>query len=340
MQPSVEGVCHLYFGDASKHPIVRNYLRSLPDMPQEIVLGSVPDSKLMRLWRLVRDVIRLRSRSSWALQCHDVVSAVVGTYLWRGRVIYDSHEIYASLASPRMSGVVAWMERLAMRRADIIVFPSEYRAKYYEVDRNKVVIVENLFYPYATGGKGTPTAAVAADSQSGSRPLRFVYTGLFTPARAIDDVVKAFADPRLADGVLILAGRETDYLKTILDGAPENVEFRGELGHDEVCDLLATADAGFALYRPINENNRRCAPTKIFEFMYFGLHVIANNSPYVEEVIRRVGYGGVTSIDAISVTEIVDACLQVRHRTGDVDDDVREAVCWESQMPVLRQLYS
>lgn len=340
MQYSVKGVYHLYFGDATRHPIIGNYLRSLPELPQKIVLKNVPSSRYSRLWRVVRGVYRLRSHRSWALQCHDVVSAVVGTLLWRGRVIYDSHEIYASLATGMVSRFVASLERIAISRADIVVFPSDYRAAYYDVDRSKVRIVQNLFYPYGEHDSIGSRNHRGERDEAENRSLRFVYTGLFTPARAIDNIIAAFGHESLANCRLILAGQQTDYLAEVLSSATDNVEYVGELRHDAVCGLLETADAGFALYRPINENNRRCAPTKIFEFLYFGVHVIANESPYVAQIGDSVIEGCLTSISEISEVKIVEACLRVQERGTEVEAGVREVVCWNSQMSTLRSLYS
>lgn len=341
MQYAVAGVYHLYFGDADRHPIVSNYRRSLPELPQELVLTAIPSGRLARLWRLIVDVMRVRKHSDWALQCHDVFSAVIGSVLWKGRVIYDSHEIYSSFSRHRIGArFIAWLERLAIRRASIVVFPSTYRSEFYELENCDVRIVENLYYPYDNDEQTTvPHIATGGSDSEQGRPL-FVYTGLFTPARAIDDIVAAFGDTRLSGCRLILAGKHTTYLDSVLANAPDNVEYIGELAHAEVSELLRSADAGFALYRPINENNRRCAPTKIFEFLYFGVHVIASNSPYVMEIRNKCSTQLLTALEAIDPESIVEACLNMGVSEKAVDSLTREAVCWNSQMHTVRSLYT
>jgi len=339
MRYSIAGVYHLYFGDASRHPIVNNYLRSLPDLPQEIVLTDFPRNRIRRLGRLIVDVIKLRKHADWALQCHDVFSAVIGAVLWPGRVIYDSHEIYSSFAGRRLTAsIIAWLERLAIRWSTIVVFPSAYRSEFYELAKCDVRIIENLYYPYDNDERVATDDDAPAVPESQS-PL-FVYTGLFTPARAIDDIVAAFRDVRLSDSHLVLAGKHTRYLDSVLADAPENVEYIGELGHAEVSRLLRSADAGFALYRPINENNRRCAPTKIFEFLYFGVHVIASHSPYVMEIKEKCSADMLITLDAIDPESIVDACLEISTSKEPVAAAVRQSVCWSSQMPAVRSLYT
>ncbi|MBU2677216.1 MAG: glycosyltransferase [Gammaproteobacteria bacterium] len=341
MQYAVEGVYHLYFGDASRHPIVNNYLRSLPELPQRIVLTDVPNSRLGRLWRLGRETLRARKHADWALQCHDVVSAVIGSVLWKGRVIYDSHEIYSSFATRRIvAKLINSLEKFAIRQATIVVFPSTYRSEYYDLEDRDVRIVENLYYPY-DNDEARGTGADTSDAETGrpQSPL-FVYTGLFTPARAIDDIVAAFKSPQLSASRLVLAGKRTDYLDSVLGETPDNVEYVGELGHAEVSELLKSADVGFALYRPVNENNRRCAPTKIFEFLYFGVQVIASQSPYVMEIKERCGGDQIIALDEIDTESIIAACLAVRKSDKSVDRHTRESVCWSSQMPIVKSLYT
>jgi len=331
MQFAVAGVFHLYFGDASKHPIVGNYLRSVPDLPQQIVLTMVPASRLKRLWQLFRELIRVRRQSDWALQCHDVVSAFLGVIFWKGRVIYDSHEIYSSFAnSTAAAKFIDWLERFAIRKATIVVFPSSYRSEYYDAQDCDVRIVENLYYPYDPDHQ---------EEGVGSEPSVFVYTGLFTPARAIDDIVAAFGDSSLHDSRLILAGQRTAYLDSVLADASPNVEYIGEISHAEVADLLRTADAGFAIYRPVNENNRRCAPTKIFEFLYFGLRVIVSRSPYIMQIKDDFGGDQIVPLDDIDAASIIKACLEARKPKVAADSRTRERVCWQSQMSTILSLY-
>ena len=339
MQYAVAGVYHLYFGDASRHPIVGNYLRSVTDLPQQIVLTEVPASRLARAFALIKGVWALREQRDWALQCHDVVAGVLGSLLWKGRIIYDSHEIYSSFARRKLVGrVIRLLEEFAIRRSTVIVFPSVYRSEYYDLSNCDVRIVENLYYPYERIAKGAPYQH-ATDSTRDSHSPMFVYTGLFTPARAIEEIVSAFRSPRLQDSRLVLAGKETSYLTALMLDATPNVEYAGELTHAEVSELLKSADAGFALYKPVNENNKRCAPTKIFEFLYFGVHVIASRSPYIMEIKERCGGIPITAIGGIDTDSIVDACCEIEISGKSVDSHLRAEVCWDSQMTAVKSLY-
>ena len=341
MRFTVAGVFHLYFGDASRHPIVSNYIRSLPDLPQKIVLQSVPQARLRRLLKMIQELLRIRRQRDWVLQCHDVVSGVIGSMLWKGRIIYDSHEIYSSFADRKsVAKMIDWLERFTISRARIVVFPSVYRSEFYHLERSEVRIIENLYYPYDTEEQQESCdVAVPGDEDSRVARMRFVYTGLFTPVRATDEILAAFKHPLLRKSDLILAGKFNSYLESVLAGAPDNVEYLGELSHAAVSNLLKSADAGFALYRPVNENNRRCAPTKIFEFLYFGLQVIASQSPYIMDIKNRYAGDQITALDEITAESILNACLAVDRRGKSIDHEMREAVCWTSQMSTLKSLY-
>lgn len=332
MQQAVAGVFHLYFGDGRRHPIICNYRRCLPDLPQRFVLQIVADGKIRRFFQVVRELLRIRRQTDWALHCHDCVSGCLGCLLWHGRVIYDSHEIYASFArNPLASWVIRRMEKFAIAHSEVVIFPSKYRSEYYELNGRDIKIIENRYFPHEASG---------GERQAIDNPQVFVYLGTFTRPRAIDAIIEAFRTETLRHERLVMAGRHTDYLETLLRDAPGNVEFIGDLEHKDATRVLREAKAGFALYRPIDENNKRCAPTKIFEHIYYGVPVIANRSPYIDELRSRPGGRCIHAIDEISAEAIAVACIQIGKGRVAPEPEVQFEASWDSQLSVVKSLYN
>ena len=79
--------------------------------------------------------------------------------------------------------------------------------------------------------------------------------------------------------------------------------------------------------------------TKLFEYSYYGLAVIANRSAYVERVKVRDSLANVSFIEEISSEAIARECLSVagvaRARRG----EWRSVVLWQLQQPVIESMY-
>ena len=337
-------ILHVYFGDALKHPIVQNYLRAGSVRPQAVLRYRLVRSKPLRFARLSLAMIQARVRQPAVIvQAHDFVSAMLATVLWGRRSIFDSHEIYSCLVRRR---TVAWLvnrvERWVATRAGCVIYPSAERRDYYgSLKGSRPVVIENLYRPYAetlTGEDvrelGRLEAVVKATGQA-----RYIYAGTMTEVRAIPEIVRAFDRPELRGHHLFLAGPRTALLDSILSVERENVAYLGEVRHAVMTALLPTFDAGFAIYKPSDANNRLAAPTKLFEYSYYGLAVIANRSTYVERVKSRDSLANVSFIEEISSEEVARKCLSVTGVARASRDQWRNRVLWQLQQPVIESMY-
>ena len=277
------------------------------------------------------------------VQAHDFVSAMLATVLWGRRSIFDSHEIYSCLFRRRsMAWLVSRVERWAAMRAGCVIYPSAERRDYYgRLKGSRSVVIENLYRPHPetlpdvdVRELGRLEAIVKAAGQT-----RYIYAGTMTEVRAIPEIVRAFDRPELRGHYLFLAGPRTALLDAILSVERENVAYLGEVRHAVMTALLPSFDAGFAIYKPRDANNRLAAPTKLFEYSYYGLAVIANRSAYVERVKVRDSLANVSFIEEISSEAIARECLSVagvaRARRG----EWRSVVLWQLQQPVIESMY-
>lgn len=342
---SRQTVMHVYFGNAKAHPIVMNYIRCKGKRHHDILLDKPFGNKLLRLAQLFWRLVRLRIKdSSVIVHAHDVVSATLAASLLFENVIFDSHEIYASLAgSNLLAGIVSRMERYAVRRSGLVVYPSRQRMEYSvkAIDANSLVI-ENLFLPTGrTLNEEQSLLLGRLQEQVRSSPGRhFLYAGTFSPVRGVEEIIDAFSDDRLRGDSLFLAGKASVLVDQLLEQGLASVEFLGELAHDVMIGLLPCFDAGIALYKPINANNRLAAPTKLFEFLYFGLAVITNRSTYIEEVVQKFAIDNVYLADSVTREDILQACMAVGRRRNSAEDAVRQGVSWTSQLPRIEAMYT
>lgn len=334
----------MYFGDGGKHPIVQNYLASGDGRRHELLPYRLSSAKTSRLFALAFAMLRARTRDQASIvQAHDVVSGVLATLLWGRRTVFDSHEIYSCLARRKpIAWVVDRLERYVARRAGRVIYPSEERRDYFgELKGSRPVVIENLYRPTSlplSSGDKVEIARLARIVEACTGP-RYVYAGTMTEVRGIREIVQAFERPELRGRSLFLAGPRTKLLDSILAVGRENVVYLGEVPHAVMTALLPSFDVGFAIYKPSDANNRLAAPTKLFEYAYFGLEVIANRSAYVERVRDRCGLSNIVLIEEISSEGIARASRAVGCRTGTPREEWKESVVWGRQQPTIDAMY-
>ena len=337
-------VVHVFFGDAAHHPIIQNYLRHQEVRHHYILEYGTRRWKILRFFTLAWAILTLRWRQSGAiLHAHDFVSASLAAVFWRQSFIFDSHEIYSCLAQGVVArGVVDRVERIAARAAAVVIYPSEERRDYYVgLKRERVEIVENLYDP-GTGSVSDCDAsqyrdfAAVVEAVSGRR---FVYAGNTTPVRALAEIVSVFSRSEFAGDHLFIGGPLTQSMESVLASAGQNVTYLGQIPHQLMTKLLDLFDAGFAIYKPVDANNRLAAPTKIFEYAYHGLSVIANRSPYVVRLAGRMPDGDLITIDEIDVDSIATACALVRRRTNRGILGPTLGIVWAEQLDKIETIY-
>jgi glycosyltransferase involved in cell wall biosynthesis len=73
----------------------------------------------------------------------------------------------------------------------------------------------------------------------------------------------------------------------------------------------AAADVGIIPYQPIDLNHRLCSPNKLFEFIAARLPILANDLPFLKQIVEGEGFGIVRQLNtpeniAYGINEIFD----------------------------------
>jgi glycosyltransferase involved in cell wall biosynthesis len=94
-------------------------------------------------------------------------------------------------------------------------------------------------------------------------------------------------------------------------GVSERVHLLPPVPWDELVNWSAAADVGVIPYQPVDFNHRICSPNKLFEFISAGLPILANDLPYLTQVIAGEGFGltrpmGTPTEMAAAINDIFD----------------------------------
>jgi glycosyltransferase involved in cell wall biosynthesis len=113
-----------------------------------------------------------------------------------------------------------------------------------------------------------------------SRPVA-VFTGSVEPRKGIQDIVKAFRDPRLKDAELwVLGADNTPFAKKLKENAPPNIKWFGRLGLEESIRHLSR---GWCFVLPTRGDT---GPMAVKEAMVVGLPVISTPSSGARDYIH------------------------------------------------------
>lgn len=259
------------------------------------------------------------------------------------QVVYDIHEDYVSSVSqksyipPALRGIAARVAGIA-ERLGTVGFARVIAERYYEERYPKAIKVLN--YPILD----------AVDKPCRRSAKQLIYTGNVHPYRGAHVHAKI---PGLVAGTSVsFIGKctETLYQTLLRENAShcEQLSFEGVGGvvpYSEISQRYRDGEwlAGLAIFPP-NEHLEKKELTKFFEYMQFGIPIIASNFPVWRRLVEENGCGICVDPNddeaiAAAVTRLRDdpELWQTMSRNG--IQTVRQKFSWTSQAESLLSLY-
>jgi len=122
------------------------------------------------------------------------------------------------------------------------------------------------------------------------------------------------------------------------------VHFKNAVPQAELLYWTASADAGIIPYQPVDLNHWFCSPNKLFEFVQSRLPIIANDLPYLRDVITTDGVGLVAdmnSLDALStaINSMFDPVAGGAARFKPALEAAQYKYSWKAQEAHLFDIY-
>jgi glycosyltransferase involved in cell wall biosynthesis len=259
------------------------------------------------VWNIYRTAVKMDAN---VYHFHDPDLAVVGLLLRaRGKlVVYDMHEnVPKALLSkewvhPAMRQAISksfsFLENAVINRFAVIFAEASYEKDYPHVDKSVTVL-------------NMPPIKHLLKIEEGKHALPTVgYLGGVEPLRGSSTTLKALCllRSRGQDVAWECIGRvSTEHQRYLEDAALRcglRVNIPGYLPPEQGWRAIARCHIGLALLKPI-PNYVESYPTKIFEYMAFGLPVIASDFPLYREIVASARCG--ICVDPDSIEAIADA---------------------------------
>lgn len=263
--------------------------------------------------------------------------------------VYDMHELYPEIGTltKQQQRSLGEIERDLIGDCDATITVNPYIAreiaKRYTVEEPRVIL--NAIDPHADNGTDRRFHRKLGLAES-DRVLLF--QGWMSDTRGLDLLVEAVA---LTDSSvhLVLMGYG-DIASDLVELA--NARSIGDRVHvidavpqAELLGWTRAADAGVIPYPAVDLNHFWCSPNKLFEFIQAGLPIMANDLPYLRDVVDGEAIGIVAPIeDERAFAAAIETVLGLGAVGGRSDfvANLRAAAprySWASQEPVLRAIY-
>lgn len=265
-------------------------------------------------------------------------------------LIYDAHEFYPEIGTltPRQKKVLERREGRYIKEADKVITVNHYIAeaiaKRYHATPPEVILNATSWpanIQHENCDFFRQRFLIPADHKI------LLFQGWISATRGLQPLVKAMKlVPQKIHLVFMGYGEARSELESITkeNGLECQIHFMEAVPQDELLGWTASADAGIIPYQPVDLNNYYCSPNKLFEFIQAELPIIANDLPFLRDVVGGEGFGLVRRLESIedyaeAIIEMFDEekeildnmCANLQKRKGDYS--------WEKQEIKLLSIY-
>ena len=320
-------------------------------VPSSYGIGAQQIRPLLRFWKAALHL--LDELQPDLIHCHDFDTLPAGLY-WGKRhdkpVIYDAHEYYADLVSPRLIHLkgrfyfmaIRNLERFCASRADAIITVDQSLAHHYQPLNRNVLIIGHY-----------PSRKLAAKPTSVfTHPeITLLYLGRLSRDRGLWVYLDVLRRLRAAvvPSKLILAGvftpaDERSAFLTAAQDLQDSLQILDWVPYEDIPTLLNQADIGLTLLQP-DPRYVAALPVKLFEYMAAGRPVLASDFPLVRQVVESAHCGALLDPgDSQAAVATLQEWLAHPEHARRMGENGRQAVLheynWESLAESLTQLYS
>ncbi len=255
---------------------------------------------------------------------HDLPYLRVGVHAkkrLRVPLVYDAHELYTEINTlsandkARLSQIEAESIKLCDQVITVNPFIAEEMGKRYQVPTPNVIL-NAVSPPVDLAAKRDDRFREEFSIPTDHHILLF--QGWLSLERGLDDLAKAMVHlPETSH--LVFMGYGDDAIQTLTkiaqdEGIADRIHFKAAVPQDELLYWTTAADAGIIPYQPVDLNHYYCSPNKLFEFMQAELPIIANDLPYLRQIVAEEDFGVVMSLETIddyakAIREMFDANL-------------------------------
>jgi glycosyltransferase involved in cell wall biosynthesis len=173
-----------------------------------------------------------------------------------------------------------------------------------------------------------------------SEILIYIYNGYLTHGRGIEIMLEAFSKTETSSVLVFLGeGPLIEKIESYKE-QNDNIFVHQMVRHDEVTQIVSSADYGLCLIEDASLSDRYSLPNKLFEYIFAGLPVVASNLPEIKKLVLDSNLGVVINLSVENLIEVLSKNSLLTEVSKLTDKNSISHLSWESQAVKLGEIYS
>jgi glycosyltransferase involved in cell wall biosynthesis len=238
------------------------------------------------------------------------------------KFIFHCHELYDGVFQYKI------LNKFYFKNSILNVCPEKNRAAiyryWYSLKQTPTVLVNSPYYHPKTLKMDIDNLAAETIVQKLSNKKIILYMGVISPKR---DLIPFFeAVEKLGEEYhIVLLGRSLvndGYLENVLNRY-NNVSHIDSLPAPSHLQVASWAYIGILSYSFSSLNNVFCAPNKIWEYSGFGIPLISNDVPGIENLLAKYRSGISINLETVDSSIIMGAILNIDKNYNEFSDNAK-----------------
>ena len=271
-----------------------------------------------------------------------LAACYLGSNVKKSTLIYDSHEFFTEVPELQERKFVKSFWKLIeshilpkLTRSFTVsnLIASSYQSKY----KINMGVVRNL--PLLNRNFKDEDVPIPTKNKF------ILYQGVLNPGRGIKPMIEALHFLKNIDLVIIGYGKVKNDLIEFAKSKDlvNRVHFIGMLPYNELHNYAKKASIGMVLEEPLGKSFEYSLPNKLFDFIHYGLPIIASPIPEVKKVIEQYKVGIlIDNFNPKHIAEIVTTLLDDKTLRESIIQHqliAKKELCWENESKNLNKYF-
>ena len=259
-----------------------------------------------------RLLFALRGKKADCINCHSLSAlpvCVILKFLCGAKLVYDTHELETESAGshgPRkvLSKLV---ERSLIRFADVVIVVSGSISDWYRntYRLSSVPVIRNVVSCPQIIPRGNDDYLRRKFRISGESTV-FLYLGVLAGGRGVEILLDAFSRTKTDSHMIFMGyGNLVDKIKEC-ERRFSNIHFHPAVPPEQIGKHLSGADVGVSLIENVCLSYYYSLPNKLFEYLSYGLPVLASSFPEMEKIIKENDCGWCARVEVEAITILLE----------------------------------
>lgn len=295
---------------------------------------------------LIRELFRNKADIYLAEDIYTLPFVFFFAKLNKGKIFYNSREIYAHLSGLRNKNIVqkiiAKIESGFIRKVDTVLVTGEMDAEFLNDSYN----INNLFVLRNLPKYNSDYTKVNLHEMLGipQNNKVIIYQGVILEGRGIIKAIDLMGEIENVHFVIVGEGefknKFEEYAKKL--SCSDRIHFIGAVNHSELLNYTAGADLGLALIENISISYYYALPNKLFEYIMAGVPVLASDLPQMKKVIDDYSVGKYVNMD--DANEIIFTLKELLSNDAELNQyksnciNAAKILNWEREFETFKEL--